>query len=286
MPRKSSYERLVGGIQRTKKQATKLATKHQVEVDACNAISGELSRLEEIIFQHGPQSLTPPELDELTREYSVEFKRIKADWKAVKARTKPILKQAREDNKREKARNKEILDTCRLSEFPNRAELSIIVDGWNVMGALLKGRGRSKSKMQSFLNTFAAHPFVSHGRHSLVVMFDGGGRDGVDGLVFVRHSGPSRIVDDVLVEEFTVLAGSPSFDGQQHVVVTSDRELTLRLHAIGVQVMKSGTFVRLVNGLLNAEADVDGDILMDNSVVPDENEDEESSVSVSSVESD
>merc|ERR1712217_595717 len=75
----------------------------------------------------------------------------------------------------------------------------------------------------------------------LTLWFDGGkGQTEKYGDVQIAYSSKNQIVDDKLVQMF----GGDLGRSGNFLVVTSDRNLTLRLHDVGVKVMKSGRFYK------------------------------------------
>jgi len=86
--------------------------------------------------------------------------------------------------------------------------------------------------------------------------FDGKGHDEKYGDVEIAFSSKEQIVDDKLVE----MLGRESVKAAGTLlVVTSDRKLTVRLHDIGVLVMKSGVFYKRYLKPIGADKmDVDG----------------------------
>merc|ERR1719384_2474254 len=74
----------------------------------------------------------------------------------------------------------------------------------------------------------------------LTLWFDGGkGQTEKYGDIQIAFSSKDQIVDDKLVQLFSGNGTSGNL-----LVVTSDRNLTLRLHDVGVMVMKSGRFYK------------------------------------------
>merc|ERR1719384_420586 len=74
----------------------------------------------------------------------------------------------------------------------------------------------------------------------LTLWFDGGkGQTEKYGDIQIAFSSKDQIVDDKLVQMFSGNGTSGNL-----LVVTSDRNLTLRLHDVGVMVMKSGRFYK------------------------------------------
>merc|ERR1712224_529699 len=71
--------------------------------------------------------------------------------------------------------------------------------------------------------------------------FDGKGHDDKYGDVEIAFSSKKQSVDDKLVE---MLGGESMKGAGTLLVVTSDRKLTVRLHDVGVLVMKSGVFYK------------------------------------------
>ena len=79
--------------------------------------------------------------------------------------------------------------------------------------------------------------------NNIELFYDGNGQDKLDKNVNISHSGKNIIVDDLWINLLTQKQGN-GIDTSHIVCVTSDRELTVRLHNIGVTVMKSGKFFK------------------------------------------
>ena len=92
--------------------------------------------------------------------------------------------------------------------------------------------------------------------------FDGKGKSDQNGTIFVRWSGPGIIVDDVIVNLFTKIK-SDNPKAKLPLVITSDRELMVRILKIGGKVMKSGRFYKLHKFLIEGNESDDSAVSME-----------------------
>jgi len=180
-------------------------------------------------------------------------RRAKEMKKERKREQREERKALREQRKRDKAERARKLKEARSPSLPaaiNGDTLSVHIDGYNLIGCdsecrkmmRSRRRGGMRASRQRLSRLVTERLLDRAGALGLgyalrvTLWFDGKGQGGKcgDGLdvVFSGHS----VVDDRLVELF---GGNEANDV---MVVTSDRELTLRLHGLGVGVMKSGTF--------------------------------------------
>jgi len=135
--------------------------------------------------------------------------------------------------------------------------LFVHVDGYNLMGcdsecrSAMRSKSRKRAGMKAARRRLARllqHEFVEKaGALGLgynvrtTLWFDGKGHDEKYGDVEIAFSSKEQIVDDKLVE----MLGRESVKAAGTLlVVTSDRKLTVRLHDVGVLVMKSGVFYK------------------------------------------
>jgi len=172
----------------------------------------------------------------------------------------------KEERKRAKLEMKSKLRAARLRALPSAQRvgngddaeptLFVHVDGYNLIGcdaecrkAIRSKRGGMKAARRRLVRLLQ-HEFMERAdalgigyRVRMTLWFDGKGRNEQCGDVEVAFSSTEqRIgqnVDDKLVEMLGGMKG-----GGCHLVVTSDRKLTVRLHDVGVLVMKSGVFYR------------------------------------------
>merc|ERR1712154_435865 len=77
---------------------------------------------------------------------------------------------------------------------------------------------------------------------SVKLWFDGNGKNRKIEDVQIEFSTKQQTVDDRLVEIF---GKNDKSENVNYLVITSDRELTLRLYNVGVKVMKSSVFYRM-----------------------------------------
>merc|ERR1719295_77244 len=183
------------------------------------------------------------------------MKQIRREEKDVRKQEK---KAKREEKKRVKLEMKEKLTAARLSTLPpsgddsDESTLFIHVDGYNLIGCDAEcrkgmrgkrgGMKRSRERLARLLQeqfmekVSAMNPGYDI---QLTLWFDGGkGQTEKYGDIQIAFSSADQIVDDKLVQMFSGIGGG------NFLVVTSDRNLTLRLHDVGVKVMKSGLFYK------------------------------------------
>jgi len=275
--------------QRLESQTAKLVAqmeKYQVRMPKPNAeveaLAKELQNMQENGF--GDLFTSRNRVKAIRREF--QGKRKKAQ--GARQEEKKAEKEARQHAKEEKRR---LLEEARVEKLPETAQelkgsktLHVFVDGWNIMGCF-GGRNRPKGRLVQYLQLFVHR---TRGQDAMVptkkdanrlvkmsglrlpydvavhLYFDGNGKHGKEGDITVDYSGKNVIVDDVWVDMFT--KSRESADRNASVLaVTCDRELTLRLQAVGVRVMKSGQFFKgyLVPGegevAMNDSSDTESD---------------------------
>jgi len=180
-------------------------------------------------------------------------KLIKSQNKADKMQRKEERKQQRLQRKAAKMAKIKKLENARIDDLPvmNNGECLIInIDGHNIMGCdgicrkqlRKRGQKRAKQRLCSLVYDFMEQIKGNISYDIKVnVWFDGYGKQYQYNDAFpVQFSGKNVTVDDVLVESYQ---NSQNTNGNV-LVVTSDRELTLRLFDCGVKVIKSGVFYK------------------------------------------
>jgi predicted RNA-binding protein with PIN domain len=203
------------------------------------------------------------ELTQIHKNFKQNMKLIKIESKKERKEFKRQKKELNKFKKQKKEQNKIDLDGARIEELPELKEnelesIKIIVDGWNITGCdkiarkSMRGkRGQGAKRMIYLLSQFGLNNkyILTNKNINLEIHFDGNGKSGIQLFcgenennvsIDVKYSGKSEIVDDRLVRELSV---SQKTNGNI-IVVTSDRELTLRLNKIGVKCMKSGCFYK------------------------------------------
>eukprot|EP00696_Hemimastix_kukwesjijk_P013988 gnl/Hemi2/27862_TR9202_c0_g1_i1.p1 gnl/Hemi2/27862_TR9202_c0_g1~~gnl/Hemi2/27862_TR9202_c0_g1_i1.p1 ORF type:complete len:470 (+),score=214.27 gnl/Hemi2/27862_TR9202_c0_g1_i1:75-1412(+) len=165
----------------------------------------------------------------------------RAARRAAKDAAKDAKLVARAARQEEKLQKVHALEAARIETLPETG--GILVDGNNIMPcdsrlrSLMRGKqNQARKGLLEMLNKFAA----SSPALNVACIFDRNGEDRIEGLVSVTHSF-DQIADDVIVTRLAAMEAV-----QRPIVVTSDRGLTLRLHDLGVRVMKSGWFYRLI----------------------------------------
>merc|ERR1719336_2802827 len=163
---------------------------------------------------------------------------------------------ARGQRKKAKFEMKMKVKAARVDNLPpagNHSTLFIHVDGYNLIGCDAEcrkgmrgkrgGMKRSRQRLarllqEQFMEKVSA---MNLGYDiQLTLWFDGGkGQTEKYGDIQIAFSSADQIVDDKLVQMFSGIGTSGNL-----LVVTSDRNLTLRLHDVGVMVMKSGRFYK------------------------------------------
>jgi len=187
------------------------------------------------------------------KEMSVLMKQIHREEKKAKAEEK---KKAKAERKKAKVEMKMKLQSARVDVLPpagDHSTLFIHVDGYNLIGCDAEcrkgmrgkrgGMKRSRQRLarllqEQFMDKVSA---MNLGYDiQLTLWFDGGkGQTEKYGDIQIAFSSKDQIVDDKLVQMFSGNGTSGNL-----LVVTSDRNLTLRLHDVGVMVMKSGRFYK------------------------------------------
>jgi len=185
---------------------------------------------------------------------------MKSVMKQIRKQEKGLRKQEkkakREERKRAKLEMKDTLAAARLSALPSMeidsdgTTLCIHVDGYNLIGCDaecrkgMRGRRGGMRKSRQRLARLLQERFMDRlevlklGYNvQLTLWFDGKGQSEKYGDIDIAFSGSDQIVDDKLVQMFGAMKGN-------FLVVTSDRNLTVRLHECGVMVIKSGTFYK------------------------------------------
>jgi predicted RNA-binding protein with PIN domain len=161
------------------------------------------------------------------------------------------------------------LKAARIEQFAEKLvntdsdTLHIYVDGYNIIGVDRACRDfmyktKQKQKARQRIAELLQHSFVEkvklNYKFAVHLYFDGHidaeytkqialAKKTVDAYkdIEVVHTAVDFVVDDKLVDDFSKV---PREHNGDKVVITSDRELTLRLHAIGVASMKSGVFYK------------------------------------------
>merc|ERR1719273_2991786 len=191
------------------------------------------------------------------KEMKMLMKQIRREEKGIRKEEKMAIKVER---KRLKIEMKEKLNAARLTTLPlpngdgQGSTLFIHVDGYNLIGCDSEcrkgmrghrgGMKRSRQRLarllqENFMERVDALALGCTMRMTL--WFDGGkGQTEKYGDVQIAYSSKNQIVDDKLVQMF----GGDLGRSGNFLVVTSDRNLTLRLHDVGVKVMKSGRFYK------------------------------------------
>jgi predicted RNA-binding protein with PIN domain len=214
------------------------------------------------------------------RERKQQRKAEKQEKRELKQQRKMEKKQEKEERKRLKREKKEKLEAARLDALPSKADIGgndtlvLYVDGYNIIGCdsvcrkSMRGRGGGMKKSRTRIATLLQREFVNKLaslklEYGVLVnlWFDGNGKDEKFGDIHVSFSSKKQIVDDKLVETFSRNAKEQNAN---ILVVTSDRELTLRLNEIGVKVMKSGTFYNSFLKEKEEKASNDDDAQSDN----------------------
>jgi len=161
------------------------------------------------------------------------------------------------------------LDAARIQEFAEKLvntesdTLHVYVDGYNIIGVDRACRdfmykSKQKQKARQRIAELIQHSFVEKVKLNYKVVvhlyFDGHiDKEYTKQLVHdeqlvavykdieIVHTTVECVVDDRLVADFSKVAKEQNGD---KLVITSDRELTIRLHDIGVASMKSGVFYK------------------------------------------
>eukprot|EP00484_Ammonia_sp_Unknown_P004125 CAMPEP_0197073802 /NCGR_PEP_ID=MMETSP1384-20130603/210791_1 /TAXON_ID=29189 /ORGANISM="Ammonia sp." /LENGTH=337 /DNA_ID=CAMNT_0042512643 /DNA_START=147 /DNA_END=1161 /DNA_ORIENTATION=- len=161
------------------------------------------------------------------------------------------------------------LDAARIQEFAEKLvntesdTLHVYVDGYNIIGVDRACRdfmykSKEKQKARQRIAELIQHSFVEKVKLNYKVVvhlyFDGHiDKEYTKQLVLdeqlvavykdieIVHTTVECVVDDRLVADFSKVAKEQNGD---KLVITSDRELTIRLHDIGVASMKSGVFYK------------------------------------------
>merc|ERR1719499_2236385 len=187
------------------------------------------------------------------KEMKVLMKQIRRQEKGIRREEK---KKAKQERKTAKHEMKVKLQSARVDVLPpagDHSTLFIHVDGYNLIGCDAEcrkgmrgkrgGMRRSRQRLarllqEQFMDKVSA---MNLGYDvQLTLWFDGGkGQTEKYGDIQIAFSSKDQIVDDKLVQMFSGNGTSSNL-----LVVTSDRNLTLRLHDVGVMVMKSGRFYK------------------------------------------
>jgi DNA polymerase III alpha subunit (gram-positive type) len=185
-------------------------------------------------------------------------KRAKEQKKSEKRAAKLQKKMEKNERKRLKQEKKEKLELARIEALPSSNDeiggqpaLNVYIDGYNIIGCdsqmrkNMRKRGGGMKRARTMLVEMVQKWFMDGApalnlpyKINLNVWFDGNGKDEIVGDIQVSYSSKKSTVDDTLVAMFSKKA---HLNGCV-LVVTSDRELTLRLHELGVKCMKSGVF--------------------------------------------
>ena len=189
----------------------------------------------------------------------------KQKLKEERKKAKEEKKKLKEERKRLKKEKLDLLSSARLNALPaskaeigNKSVLNIYVDGYNVIGCdsicrksmrskrggMKKARQRlAKLLQENFMNKIKNQELVFDGYNinNIKLWFDGNGKNDQYQDIEITFSTKKQIVDDKLVELFSK---NDKNDNVNILVITTDKELTLRLHQIGVKVMKSSTFYK------------------------------------------
>ncbi len=129
-----------------------------------------------------------------------------------------------------------------------RGHMIVFVDGYNVMKIIFSGRGEQFHKEKNlFIKSIGAYLHEKKASITqLIIFFDGGGsvhmtRE-VKNSVVIMHAGTRMSADDAMVEAVE------KYRQKELVVVTNDRKLIARIHAIysNAIFMESEAFWELV----------------------------------------
>lgn len=202
------------------------------------------------------------------------IKKLREEAKELKRKKKQESKLRRDLKNIEKETNKLQLDSSRIEEFPKTSNdlkfINLIIDGWNICGCdkiarkSMRGkRGSGAKRIIELMQLFRNSSDSCNDNVNITIHFDGNGKDLVleNDKILVKYSGKQEIVDDRLVRELgNNIRDTNNFKlnpnvkpyqisnninpNRNYIVVTSDRELTLRLNKIGVTCMKSGGFYK------------------------------------------
>merc|ERR1712083_126945 len=216
------------------------------------------------------------------KEMKMLMKQIRREEKGIRKEEKRAIKVER---KRLKIEMKEKLNAARLTTLPlsngdaQGSTLFIHVDGYNLIGCDsecrkgMRGRRggmkRSRQRLarllqENFMERVDALALGCTVR--MILWFDGKGQNEKYGDIEIAFSSGDQIVDDRLVAMLGGMKGN-------FLVVTSDKKLTVRLHDIGVHVMKSGVFYKQYLAVKGVEKmDVDENAVSEDPAVGDEKE--------------
>jgi len=265
--RKSKKEEQILHLSQTTQKCLKvLLDKIPTESDEVNPqLNDELHQIHKN-FKQGMKSIKKDAKKERKYQKKMEKKERKNERKG-----KGKGKEKGESKKENKKNKYELLDQARIEELPRLGELApeckvnesegvyrLIVDGWNIVGCdkiarkAMRGRRKEGAKRMIFLlSQFGLSENVFK-NYKIEIHFDGNGESetqifnsselNINLSIDVKFSGKNEIVDDRLVRELGAVKNVE--ENANVIVVTSDRELTLRLNKIGVKVIRSGTFYK------------------------------------------
>jgi len=213
---------------------------------------------------------------QIKKDHKQETRNIKQKAKQLRKMNKEKSKVKRELKKKEKESKFLQLEASRISELPLFSDnkdikvMNLIIDGWNICGCdkiarkSMRGkRGSGAKRIIELLQLFRTSNYCKlngNNNINIIIHFDGNGKDLTikNDNIIVKYSGKEEIVDDRLVREFGYNVKNINLTNKDNIipyklknnpnnsyfVVTSDRELTLRLNKVGVTCMKSGTFYK------------------------------------------
>jgi hypothetical protein len=266
------------------KLISKYERKNQKQEKVLNVSKNAEKELKSLLKRIPSKEESENNNEELVQELKNIHQKFRESMKNIKMEQKNARKEAKNQRKEEKKHRKELkqekvqkLEDSRVEELPELKDnsldcLHLIVDGWNIVGcdtiarkAMRGKRGKGAKRMIHLLSKFGEKLLNSNEleNYNLEIHFDGKGKSEVleiNGVkINVKWSGKEEIVDDRLVRELGANM-KVSFEemnknkekaykvmsnpNRKYLVVTSDRELSVRLNKIGVTVMKSGCFYK------------------------------------------
>jgi predicted RNA-binding protein with PIN domain len=275
---KNNTEKMKEKLRKMISKTNELKHKKQNEVDILDEQEAELQQLFDIADTLDAKTLRN-RIKNIAKSFRNKKKSMRKcnknknkkcnKWnKQARKGAKQERKLAKEERKRLKKEKKEKLALAQLEALPvniSGNELYIYVDGYNIIGCdnvcrkSMRRRGGMK-KSRRRLSTLLQEEFINKYKSGVLglnyvpivkLYFDGNGMNEVCGDIEITFSTKKQIVDDKLVEIFSK---NNKKENGNILVITSDRELTLRLYDIGVQVMKSSTFYKT---FLKGNGDVD-----------------------------
>lgn len=165
------------------------------------------------------------------------------------------------------AQDEEKLNKARIEVFPDKLscddydKLYIYIDGYNIIGCdrdcrdfmyKIKNKHKARQRMTKLIQQLFIEKYAKKLNYSIMIhlWFDGHidkqytkNNKSIEIYkdIEITHTPIDYVVDDMLVDQFSKISKDKNGD---KLVITSDRELAIRLYDIGVISMKSGRFYK------------------------------------------